>query len=79
MRVGLEERYGACVPTMGGKYTSLEFFECIRSHNIRRQLTCLGTLQQNGVTERKKKHVIEIFVGVCCKPRTCQVYFRPSA
>ncbi|KAF7827584.1 Retrovirus-related Pol polyprotein from transposon TNT 1-94 [Senna tora] len=44
----------------GGEYTSKEFSEYLRQNKIRRQLTCPGTPQQNGVAERKNRHLAEI-------------------
>ena len=44
----------------GGEYTSDEFCDYLRKCNIRRQLTCPGTPQQNGVAERKNRHLAEI-------------------
>lgn len=43
----------------GGEYTSDEFSDYLRECNIRRQLTCSGTPQQNGVAERKNRHLAE--------------------
>jgi transposase InsO family protein len=44
----------------GGEYTSDEFCDYLQECHIRRQLTCPGTPQQNGVAERKNKHLAEI-------------------
>ncbi|KAF7836005.1 Retrovirus-related Pol polyprotein from transposon TNT 1-94 [Senna tora] len=44
----------------GGEYTSTEFSEYLRQNKIRRQLTCPRTPQQNGVAERKNRHLAEI-------------------
>ena len=44
----------------GGEYTSDEFCDYLRKCNIRWQLTCPGTPQQNGVAERKNRHLAEI-------------------
>ncbi|KAF7817945.1 Retrovirus-related Pol polyprotein from transposon TNT 1-94 [Senna tora] len=44
----------------GGEYTSKEFSEYLRQNKIRRQLTCPRTPQQNGVAERKNRHLAEI-------------------
>jgi transposase InsO family protein len=44
----------------GGEYTSDEFSDYLKNCGIRRQLTCSGTPQQNGVAERKNRHLAEI-------------------
>lgn len=44
----------------GGEYTSDEFERYLQRQNIKRQLTCPGTPQQNGVAERKNRHLAEI-------------------
>ena len=43
----------------GGEYTSDEFSEYLREHRIRHQFTCANTPQQNGVAERKNRHLAE--------------------
>ena len=43
----------------GGEYTSKEFIEYLHRCGIRRQLTCPNTPQQNGVAERKNRHLAE--------------------
>ena len=44
----------------GGEYISDEFSSYLIQCKIRRQLTCPNTPQQNGVAERKNKHLAEI-------------------
>ena len=44
----------------GGEYTSREFNGYLRDKLISRQLTCPNTPQQNGVAERKNRHLAEI-------------------
>nr|CAD1827237.1 unnamed protein product [Ananas comosus var. bracteatus] len=43
----------------GGEYTSAEFSAYLRECKIRRQLTCPRTPQQNGIAERKNRHLAE--------------------
>jgi Integrase core domain len=43
----------------GGEYTSKEFTQYLEKYGIRRQLTCPNTPQQNGVAERKNRHLAE--------------------
>ena len=44
----------------GGEYLSNEFSNFLTSHGIKRQFTCRYTPQQNGVAERKNKHIAEV-------------------
>ncbi|GAU12447.1 hypothetical protein TSUD_229810 [Trifolium subterraneum] len=44
----------------GGKYTSTAFNEFCDSHGIRRQLTASYTPQQNGVSERKNRTILNM-------------------
>ena len=50
-----------CIRTdNGGEYTSNEFSQYLRDCRIRHQFTCANTPQQNGVAERKNRHLAEI-------------------
>ncbi|KAD4177986.1 hypothetical protein E3N88_26577 [Mikania micrantha] len=44
----------------GGEYVSVEFSNYLRQKLIRRQLTCPNTPQQNGIAERKNRHLGEV-------------------
>ncbi|KAE8657119.1 hypothetical protein F3Y22_tig00116996pilonHSYRG00002 [Hibiscus syriacus] len=44
----------------GGEYKSNEFSQYLRECRIRHQYTCANTPQQNGVVERKNRHLAEI-------------------
>jgi transposase InsO family protein len=44
----------------GGEYTSDEFFNYLLEHRIHHQFTCANTPQQNGVAERKNRHLTEL-------------------
>ena len=44
----------------GGEYTSNEFNQYLHKCGIRRQFTCDNMPQQNGVVERKNRHLAEI-------------------
>lgn len=49
-----------CIRTdNGGEYTSEEFNNYLKAFQIRRQLSCPSTPQQNGVAERKNRHLAE--------------------
>ncbi|KAD4586191.1 hypothetical protein E3N88_23792 [Mikania micrantha] len=43
-----------------GEYVSKEFLEYLNKFKIKRQLTCPNTPQQNGVSERKNRHLSEV-------------------
>ena len=44
----------------GGKYFSHEFSRFLAEQGVKRQFTCRYTPQQNGVAERKNRHIAEI-------------------
>ncbi len=44
----------------GGEYFSKEFNEYLKEHGIQRKYSCFYSPQQNGVAERKNKHIVEI-------------------
>jgi transposase InsO family protein len=44
----------------GGEYFSNEFNEYLKEHGIQRKYSCSYSPQQNGVVERKNKHIVEI-------------------
>jgi len=62
-RVMVEKQTGNQIKTLrsngGGEYFSGEFTEYLKEHGIQRQFTCRYTPQQNGVAERKNRHVAE--------------------
>ena len=53
--------YIKCLRTdRGGEFTSLEFNEFCTEHGIKRQLTATYTPQQNGVSERKNRTIMNM-------------------
>ncbi len=44
----------------GGKYFSNEFNEYLKEHGIQRKYSCNYSPQQNGVVERKNRHIVKI-------------------
>jgi hypothetical protein len=46
-----------------GKYFSNEFTTYLKMHGIQRQFTCRYTPQQNGVAERKNRHIVEVYIS----------------
>ena len=47
-------------PDGGGEYFSHEFSNYLNDCGVRHQFTCRYTTQQNGVAERKNRHIVEI-------------------
>lgn len=43
----------------GGEFLALEFTEYLKSHIIKRQMTCPNTQKQNGVSKSKNYHLAE--------------------
>lgn len=43
----------------GGEYVSREFDSMLLKIGIKRELSCAHTPQQNGVSERKNRHLVE--------------------
>ncbi|KAJ0434593.1 putative RNA-directed DNA polymerase [Helianthus annuus] len=43
----------------GGEYLATNFDRYLKENKIRRQLTCANTPQQNGISERKNRHLAE--------------------
>ncbi|KAL4291528.1 hypothetical protein GQ457_14G003790 [Hibiscus cannabinus] len=56
----LEVRSDAICADNGGEYTSDEFANFLQEYQIRRQFAYANTPQQNGITERKNRHLTEI-------------------
>jgi transposase InsO family protein len=44
----------------GGEYFSNEFSEYLKEHGIQKKYSCSYCPQQNGIVERKNKHIAEI-------------------
>jgi len=63
-KVMVEKEKGAsikCLRSDGrGEYFLNEFSEYLKEHGIQRKYSCSYSPQQNGVTERKNRHIIEI-------------------
>ncbi|KAL1204516.1 Retrovirus-related Pol polyprotein from transposon RE1 [Cardamine amara subsp. amara] len=57
-------QFGTKIKTLrsdnGGEYTSNAFKEFVGKHGIVHQTSCAYTPQQNGVTERKNRHLMEV-------------------
>lgn len=48
----------------GGEFTSNEFKSYLANHGISHQISCPHTPQQNGVVERKHRHIIETVISL---------------
>ena len=44
----------------GGEFQSIKFQNHLSKCGILQQVSCLGTPEQNGVVERKHKHIVEM-------------------
>ena len=54
-------RHVRCLRSDGGKeYFSDEFSAYLRKEGVRREFSCRHTPQQNGVAERKNRHIVEV-------------------
>ena len=54
-------RHVHCLRSDGGKeYFSDEFMAYLRKDGIQREFSCRHTPQQNGVVERKNRHIVEV-------------------
>jgi transposase InsO family protein len=49
---------------VGGEYTSYHFKQFLSTHGILYRITCPHTPQQNGIAERKHRHVIETGIAL---------------
>ena len=60
----IRTQYNACVKTFrtdnGTEYVNKEFNEYLSSFGIIHHTTCPGTSEQNGLAERKNRHLLEI-------------------
>ena len=59
----VENQFGVKIKTLrtdgGGEYVNNSFKSFCLDHGIHHQLSCPYTPQQNGVAERKHKHIVE--------------------
>ena len=51
----------------GGEYFSHEFSRFLVEQGVKRQFTCRYTPQQNGVVERKNRHIAEVARALMCE------------
>ena len=60
----IETQYNAKVRVLrsdnGGEYQSSDLQKYLEGHGIIHQTTCSNTSQQNGVAERKNRHLLEV-------------------
>jgi Integrase core domain/gag-polypeptide of LTR copia-type len=60
----IENQFGTTIKVLrsdnGTEYTNNEFQVFLQSKGISHQTSCVGTPQQNGVAERKNRHLLEI-------------------
>jgi len=58
----------------GGKCFSNEFSKYLKEHGIQRKYSCSYSPQQNGVAERKNRHIAEIACAML-NEKICQIIF----
>lgn len=54
----------------GGEFTSNIFRKYLSNHGIRHQMSCLSTPQQNGLAERKHRHLTELALSILFQSKT---------
>ena len=59
----------------GGEYFSNEFSNFLKKHGIQRQFSCRYTPQQNGVAERKNRHIAEVAQALMAKKNMPHCYW----
>ena len=59
----------------GGEYFSHEFSRFLDDQGVKRQFTCRYTSQQNGVAERKNRHIAEIARALMSEKEMPQYYW----
>jgi hypothetical protein len=58
---------------------SREFDSYLQEHGIKRELSCAHTPQQNGVSERKNRHLVESCWAPCYRPREFRGFIGANA
>ena len=53
----------------GGEFTSAKFMNHLQQHGIQQLISCPYTPQQNGLAERKHRHLIELALAMMCHSR----------
>jgi len=72
--------YITCLRTdRSGEFISNEFREFCRIHGIKRQLTTTYTPQQNGVTERKNKTIMNMVRSILVEKQLPKIFWAEAA
>ena len=70
----VENHYGRKIKQFqsdgGGEFTSNAFKHHLASCGIHHQLSCPSTPQQNGLAERKHRHLTELALAMMCQSKT---------
>ncbi|KAG7589577.1 GAG-pre-integrase domain [Arabidopsis suecica] len=59
----------------GGEFTSAKFLNHLQQHGIQQYMSCPYTPQQNGLAERKHRHLIELGLSMMCHSRMPMKYW----
>jgi len=82
-KVLVEKEYGCLIKCMrsdrGEEYTSIEFNDFCSSNGIRRQLTTAYTPQQNGVSERKNRTLMNMVRSMLAARDVPKVFWPEAA
>ncbi|MCO5571239.1 hypothetical protein L7F22_024975 [Adiantum nelumboides] len=63
----------------GGEYFSNKFSNFLTKHGVQRQFSCRYTPQQNGVVERKNRHIVEVARALMSEKNMSPCYWAASA
>lgn len=60
LKLNLKKKINVFQIDGGGNFTSLKLKQFLEQNRIHHQMSCPHTPQQNGVAERKHRHLVEI-------------------
>ena len=64
-----QSKIGSFQCDRGGEFTSTKFLNQLQQHGIQQLISCPYTPQQNGLAERKHRHLIELGLAMMCHSR----------
>lgn len=78
----VENQFSSRIKTLqsdgGGEFTSLQFTSFLETHGIFHRISCPYTSQQNGLAERKHRHVVEMGLSLIAQSGLPQNYWVES-